>query len=211
MPQILFVQSTPPAGFSADMHTKATHRMASALKRAVRTPLTHIVDRDVSVKPPLLIDSYWKTASRIPEEKRTHDQKLRLKESDELVGEVLHSDVIVVSCPEYEYGVPAPLSAWLDNIVRPGKTCYVSPLHPSVKHGLLGDKRVVMLVSSAAMKKKNAVRANAEEVVKRRFEELGVKNFDLINSGNRNEPDSETACKKIESIAKQIRAGRFAE
>lgn len=46
----------------------------------------------------------------------------RLLESDLLVDEIQASDVIVVGAPMYNFGVPAPLKAWIDNVVRVGRT-----------------------------------------------------------------------------------------
>ena len=48
--------------------------------------------------------------------------KEALRLSDELVGEVLAADHIVIATPVYNYNVPAALKAWVDHIVRKGLT-----------------------------------------------------------------------------------------
>jgi FMN-dependent NADH-azoreductase len=45
-----------------------------------------------------------------------------LAESDALVAELKAADVIVIGAPMYNFGPPAPLKAWIDNIVRVGLT-----------------------------------------------------------------------------------------
>lgn len=45
-----------------------------------------------------------------------------LAESDRLVDELLAADVIVAGVPMYNFGMPAPFKAYIDNIVRVGRT-----------------------------------------------------------------------------------------
>ena len=48
--------------------------------------------------------------------------KAELALSDELVGELLACDHLVIASPVYNYNVPAALKAWIDSIVRKGLT-----------------------------------------------------------------------------------------
>src|SRR5699024_9957563 len=45
-----------------------------------------------------------------------------LAQSDALVDELLAADLIVAGVPMYNFGVPAGFKAWIDNIVRAGRT-----------------------------------------------------------------------------------------
>ena len=45
-----------------------------------------------------------------------------LRVSDALVDELLAADVIVAGVPMYNFGPPAQFKAWIDNIVRVGRT-----------------------------------------------------------------------------------------
>ena len=175
MPQILFVQSTPPTTNTRDEQGTIARKMARKLKEAVRGRGAHVVDRDIATRPPCLVDSYWKDAAQLHAAERTAAQKSRLRESDELVDEVLLSDVIVVTCPEYGYGTPAPLNAWLDNLVRPGCTYTVNERNPAVVYGLLHNKKVVVLLSGDEEKQDKA-----GDAIRKRFADLGVRNFELV-------------------------------
>jgi FMN-dependent NADH-azoreductase len=42
--------------------------------------------------------------------------------SDELIGEILAADELLIATPMYNFTVPAALKAWIDQIVRIGKT-----------------------------------------------------------------------------------------
>ena len=123
MPQILFIHSS---AFASEVRKENqgsyTRKMARILRETIRGRGVKIVERDVAAKPPGMIDQSFLQAARTSASNRTPEQIERLRESDELVGEVLASDVLVISCPVYNFGIPAPLKAWIDNIVREGKT-----------------------------------------------------------------------------------------
>jgi FMN-dependent NADH-azoreductase len=74
----------------------------------------------------------------------TSVQKAYLSISDELTAELLAADTIVIGSPMYNYSISAPLKAWLDQIVRMGKTFGISAGTPV---GLLGDKRAMVITT----------------------------------------------------------------
>jgi FMN-dependent NADH-azoreductase len=51
---------------------------------------------------------------------RVGNEILRL--SDQLTEEVLSSDLLVIASPMWNFGLPSSLKAWVDDIVRRGKT-----------------------------------------------------------------------------------------
>jgi FMN-dependent NADH-azoreductase len=112
-------------------------------------PLDEYIYRDVGVNPPDFITQDWIGAVFTPEEKRTPAQRQRLALSDELIAEVTAADVIVISSPMYNYGMPAQLKAWFDQIVRINKTFDFDlsrgdfPLQP-----LLSGKTLIIVTSS---------------------------------------------------------------
>ena len=71
-------------------------------------------------------------------------QKAYLSISDELTAELLAADTIVIGSPMYNYSISAPLKAWLDQIVRMGKTFAIGAGAP---FGLLGDKRAMVITT----------------------------------------------------------------
>lgn len=105
--------------------------------------------RDVGMNPPAFITQEWIGAVFTAEDKRTSQQKKRLSLSDELIAELTAADVIVISSPMYNYGMPAQLKAWFDQIVRVNKTFDFDlargnfPLKP-----LLSGKTLITITSS---------------------------------------------------------------
>lgn len=184
MPQILFIHSS---AFASEVRKENqgsyTRKMARILRETIRGRGVKIVERDVAAKPPGMIDQSFLQAARTSASNRTPEQIERLRESDELGGEVLASDVLVISCPVYNFGIPAPLKAWIDNIVREGKTyTFGEGRNAKRVYGLLHNKLVVLLQSSGSSGfhtggSRESLN-HADKAVIAVFTELGVHKFE---------------------------------
>lgn len=184
MPQVLFVHSSPPASEVRRVSQGfCTRQMARVLKERIKGRDVRIVDRDVAANPPGMVDSDWVAAANRDEAYRYPAQIERLKESDTLANEVLKSDVIVIGCPLIAGHIPMPLKAWMDNIVRPGKT-FTKPDNHRLTHtyGLLHDKLVVLLESEAYDSRlKYMFQAATDAQLRATLTKLGVKRFERIS------------------------------
>lgn len=100
--------------------------------------------RDVSGGLPV-INQDWIAATFTPEPDRTADHHAALAGSDRLVEELEASELIVISTPIYNFGIPASLKLWIDQIARAGRTFRYTENGPV---GLLNGKRVVILAAS---------------------------------------------------------------
>jgi FMN-dependent NADH-azoreductase len=89
--------------------------------RAAR-PQDGLTYRDVGQQPPSPVSGDWITAAFTRPERRDGAAQARLAESDLLVSELLRADLIVIGAPMYNFGLPAQLKAWVDNVVRVGVT-----------------------------------------------------------------------------------------
>ncbi len=111
-------------------------------------PKDTVIRRDLSVTPPGFVTGDWIAACFTPEEERSNEMHEVLKESDELIGELAAADIVVLGTPMYNYGMPAVLKAWVDCVIRIGKTFSFDlargdyPLEP-----ILGGKTLVCLTS----------------------------------------------------------------
>ncbi len=61
-----------------------------------------------------------------------------LAQSDELVDELLAADELVIVAPVYNFGIPAALKSWIDQVVRAGRTFRFTETGPE---GLLTTSR----------------------------------------------------------------------
>jgi FMN-dependent NADH-azoreductase len=68
--------------------------------------------------------------------------------SDLLIREVEAADIVVIGTPMNNFTVPSVLKAWIDQIVRIGRTFARSP---TGKHGLLRDRPVLVGIASGGI------------------------------------------------------------
>ncbi|WP_271274319.1 FMN-dependent NADH-azoreductase [Aliamphritea hakodatensis] len=85
-------------------------------------PNDSVIYRDLGQTPPDFINQDWIAAVFTNEENRTDTQKNLLELSDTLIDELNEADIILMSAPMYNYGMPAVLKAWFDQVVRINKT-----------------------------------------------------------------------------------------
>ncbi|MGH6694070.1 FMN-dependent NADH-azoreductase [Sphingopyxis sp.] len=123
--RILHIDSSARLSLSGqDRHGSHSRRLSARLtsRWSSARPQDDVVYRDVGVAPPSHVDADWIAAAFSPPGRRSDEQRARLAESDRLVAELVAADLVVVGAPMYNFGMPAPLKAWLDNIVRVGVT-----------------------------------------------------------------------------------------
>ena len=85
-------------------------------------PQDSVTYRDVGQQPPSPVSGDWIAAAFTRPERRDEAARACLAESDILVQELLCADLVVIGAPMYNFGLPAQLKAWVDNVVRVGVT-----------------------------------------------------------------------------------------
>ncbi len=85
-------------------------------------PGAKVIYRDVGQEPPSPVSGRWIHAAFTPEREREAWMQEVLRVSDALVDELLQADLIVAGVPMYNFGPPAQFKAYIDNIVRVGRT-----------------------------------------------------------------------------------------
>lgn len=83
--------------------------------------------RDLGRNPVPLIDESWIAAAFTPPEQRSPELWEAIRLSDRLVDEFLAADVYVIGVPMYNFSVPATFKAYIDQIVRVGRTVAFEP------------------------------------------------------------------------------------
>src|SRR5262245_37169380 len=85
-------------------------------------PADTVIERNLAKTPPEFVTEPWIASAFTDPERRTPEQQRILEASDQLIGELERADVIVLGTPMYNYGMPAVLKAWFDQILRIGRT-----------------------------------------------------------------------------------------
>jgi FMN-dependent NADH-azoreductase len=112
-------------------------------------PRDVILERDVGIDHPPLLTEEWIAACFTPEDKRTPDQRGVLAYSDAAIGELTRTDIIVIATPRYNYGMPAALKAWFDQVIRINRTFSFDPAEKTWPLSpLLTGKKLVLLSAS---------------------------------------------------------------
>lgn len=138
------------------LHIDASARMGRSHSRrlsarfieawAARRPHDTVIRRDVGLAPPPPVTEAWIAAAFTKPERRTDAMRDALAISDALVDELERADLIVAGVPMYNFGLPAQMKAWVDNIVRVGRTFGFDRSRPGEPYWpMLSGKRLVTL------------------------------------------------------------------
>ncbi|MFC0267058.1 FMN-dependent NADH-azoreductase [Kushneria aurantia] len=112
-------------------------------------PGVALITRDVGRHPPAIITAAWIAAAFTPMPQRSAEDTAVLADSERLIHELEQADVLVIATPMYNYGMPAALKAWLDQVIRLDRTFSFDlargdrPLAP-----MLDGKQLVLLTAS---------------------------------------------------------------
>jgi FMN-dependent NADH-azoreductase len=107
-------------------------------------PETEVIQRDLAKGVPL-IGPDWFNASFTANEDRDSAQHNSLSASEELVSELQAADILVIGLPLYNFGIPASLKLWIDQVCRANLTFKHTP---EGAVGLLENKRAVVVFVS---------------------------------------------------------------
>ena len=125
MTTLLHIDASARSGRSGtDPHGSHSRRLTDRFVRQwlAAQPDSEVVYRDVGQQPPAPVSAEWIHAAFTPAAQREPWMHEVLYQSDELVDELMRADVIVAGVPMYNFGPPAQFKAYIDNIVRVGRT-----------------------------------------------------------------------------------------
>ena len=141
MTKLLVVDTSPRGDYS--ISRTMTRRFVAAWRAA--HPDGDVTDRDLTETDLPFVTAPWLQAYFTPPEQHSPDMRTALRLSDELVGEVLDADHVVIATPVYNYNVPAALKAWVDHVVRKGLTLGLDG------KGLVTGKTATVLLASGGV------------------------------------------------------------
>lgn len=144
--------SARPAGSDVASFGSHSRRLSGRFAREwrARRPSDRILYRDIGQCPPRPVDTGWIHAAFTPSDQRAPWMDAALFESDRLVDELISADIVVAGVPMYNFGVPAQFKAYIDNVVRVGRTFGFDRAREGVPYWpMLNDKpRKLVLLSS---------------------------------------------------------------
>ncbi len=111
-------------------------------------PGSRVIERDLTATPSPVVNEAWVAAAFRSPAAETEADRAALRHSNELIGELESADAVVIGAPLYNFGMPAQLKAYIDQIVRVGRTFALDPSAPVPYWGLLTPKPVVVITSA---------------------------------------------------------------
>lgn len=153
MIRLLHIDSSARPGRSGERpHGSHTRRLSARFVRRWQEQRSQdaAVYRDLAQQPPAPVTGEWVHAAFTAPAQRSPWMRTVLSESDALVDELVSADLIVIGVPMYNFGMPSTLKAWIDNIVRAGRTFGFDRSRPGEPYWpLLSDQRKRLVLLSA--------------------------------------------------------------
>jgi FMN-dependent NADH-azoreductase len=146
-------------------------------------PAGELIRRDLSATALPLITDDW-NATHVEPSKLSPSQRSYLSTSDALIEEVLAADVIVIGAPMYNFAISSLLKAWIDQIVRVGKTVAYGPQGPK---GLLAKRKVVVITARGGAYEKGTPKEKVdfqEPYLRHVFGFVGLTDVTFIHAEN---------------------------
>ncbi len=181
MPTLLHVDSSPRAdSVSRDL----TQRYVAEWKK--QNPGGAVIERNVALDPVPLVTEPWIHAVYADPAARTPEQKKLLEVSDTLVDEFLAADILVLGVPMWNFGVPAPFKAWIDQVSRVGRTFQYTESGPK---GLAKAKRAIVMTARGGWYTQDSPYSafdQQEPYIRTILAFLGIPKVDVIHAEKQN-------------------------
>lgn len=169
---------------------KLTAQFAEEWKK--NHPQGQVIYRDLSTTAlPPITDSWG--ATFVEESKHTPAQRAYLSTSDKLIEELQAADTVVIGAPMYNFSISSQLKAWIDQIVRMGKTFGYGAEGP---RGLLGNKKVFVITSRGGAYEKGspaAVFDFQEPYLQAILAFVGLTDVTFIHAEKQSRPDADAS------------------
>jgi FMN-dependent NADH-azoreductase len=144
MKKILHIISSPRNG--ASNSTQLGNKIIAEIQKnhtGSTVQVNNVSDKDYEHLSDMHIAGFL-----LPEEDKTQQHLDIIKPSDSAVEELVDADFIVISLPMYNFQMPSALKAWIDHIVRKGKTF---SYQTGKAEGLLTNKKVYLAIASSGV------------------------------------------------------------
>ena len=140
MRNILLIQSSP-RGIES-LSQQVAHSIVKDLQ--ARYPEGKVVVRDLAENPPPHVGRDFVFGIHIQPDQLTREQSEAVALSDSLIAELSSADALVLAVPMYNFGLPSTLKAWIDHVVRAGRTFSHSS---NGVEGLVKGKQAILVLA----------------------------------------------------------------
>jgi FMN-dependent NADH-azoreductase len=152
-------------------------------------PQGEVIHRDLAASLIPLINDDWIEGAFSNPQQHTAAHREALEFSDAVIAEAQAADVIVIGDPMHNFSTSGRLKAWLDQLVRAGKTFSYGQSGPE---GLLSGKKVYVLTSRGGAYTPGTPLAEfdfQEPYLKRVLGFVGLTDVTFIHAENQGRPE----------------------
>jgi FMN-dependent NADH-azoreductase len=149
----------------------------------LENPTGTVTERDLANTPLPHITDHWSATYGDPA-KLTSEQRQYLAVSDELIEELRAADTVVIGAPMYNRMISWELKAWIDQVVRVGKTITYGAKGPE---GQLHGKKAVVITARGGSYPAGSSRAAMdfqEPYLRHILTTLGISDVTFIHAEN---------------------------
>ncbi|MCU1470896.1 MAG: azoR1 2 [Glaciihabitans sp.] len=109
---------------SSVSQTSVSKALAETFRRvwAEENPQGTVTYRDLGATPVPHLTEAAVVAGFLPESMRDSEQVDAMLRREELIEELLASDIVLISTPMYNWSIPSTLKAWIDQVLVNGRT-----------------------------------------------------------------------------------------
>jgi FMN-dependent NADH-azoreductase len=197
--QILVISASPRGDES--LSRAVVQKLSARLHESF--PAAKYVCRDLAEDglPHLDSDTLKAMTSKDPKEMEARREAGIL--SDKLTAELLASDLLVIATPMWNFGIPSALKAWIDHIVRPGKTFRYAG---AGVEGLAQGQKAILVISSGGIFTDGPWKAwdYVEPYLRQTLKFIGIENVQTVRAEGSNIPALASAA--IPNAEKAVRA-----
>ncbi|HOY14672.1 MAG TPA: NAD(P)H-dependent oxidoreductase [Saprospiraceae bacterium] len=149
---VLLIKSSINGDFSKS--NQLSNAIVEKIKNTYQECLIETIDLSENPLPFLTAEMY--RAFSTPKSERSPAQSAVILPSENAIQQIKKADILVLAVPLYNFGIPASLKAWLDQIARANETFSYATGAPQ---GLLTNKKVYLAISSGGVYSEGMMKA----------------------------------------------------
>jgi FMN-dependent NADH-azoreductase len=152
-------------------------------------PEETILLRDIGHHPVPHVTEPWVVGAFAPADAQTPESKAAIAVSDQLVEEFLSADRYIFGVPMYNFHIPSTFKAYIDQIVRAGKTFATGP---NGYEGLVKDRKALFITASGGSYRPGSPTASynfQEPYLRHIFGFIGITDVQFVVADNMNQGD----------------------
>ncbi|MCA3235989.1 MAG: NAD(P)H-dependent oxidoreductase, partial [Cupriavidus sp.] len=142
-------------------------------------PSARVTVRDLDREAPAHLGNHLLPVLGGPKDGLNAAQQAELDITEAYLAEFLAADVLVIGVPQYNFGIPSQLKAWIDRIAQAGRTFRYTENGPE---GLAKGKKVIVVSSRGGVRQDGAALDLHEVTVDVVLRFLGITDISFVRA-----------------------------